>query len=379
MKKIIYNLLALLSLCLISCHFVSAHEPESALDVLTFKKMFNKNDMSGFRTAVFSSNGERFLISDDYRFVTLWEKPFLSPLRDLPIENHLSIATLQFFGDMNDTLFATVDGLVQIWNKDLTTKKFEYRFSDNIRRAAITEDGRFIAADSELYDRDKKSLVGRAIAHAVETSLCFGGKSLLLTAGWHDRSIAVRNIYNGVFDQRGVPHPVSKAAISPDERFVAAATENGRCYLWRLLGPEPTPLVIARNAIRSVRFSPDSKWFVIFGTEFIHIFQTDPPLQIARLQPEPALDSLEVASANLIAMGDKSGTVRIYDVSAQQMIGKQKVCETSVQHLKLIPEKELLWAGGCCLGKEREEKGEIALYSVKGLATFIEPKKTDNK
>jgi WD40 repeat protein len=374
MKFKVFALLCIASLSFLSCRLVSAQSPENGFNLLKFEKILFKDDIERFHKAVFASDDSSFLVANHYEFINLWHKPFLKPAVAINIEEIRTSGTLTtlFYMGGDQHLFLSIDEVVQIWDSNLKSKEFEFRFPELARKVAISPDGRYIAADGDLYDRQKKALVGRSVAHGSYSDVCFGGGNLVITSGYHDHGVAIRNVHNGLFEYRRSPHPVTGAAISPDETHVVATGNKGRCYLWRLPEFEPTALVTRRD-MHSAKFSPDSKWFVVYGEESAHIFQTEPPLEIARLQIEPGLTALQVASANLVAIGDKNGFVQIYDVSARRIIGRHKVCETAAQHLRLIPEKGLLWVGGCCLGEENEEKGEIALYRIQGLAPFIQP------
>jgi WD40 repeat protein len=378
MKKqsILVLLVAITAVGMLACRFVNAKASETLADGVTWERLLSKNDFPDLSEAAFSLSGERFLLSDGYSFLELWEKPFIKPTRRIPTKVYNKIENLEFYGGIDDIFISNSSGLVQIWDKNLKNKKFEYQYPDGINEAAITSDGCFVAADGWLYDRRKKKMVGRAVAHASQVAACFGGGSLLLTAGYHDHGVAVRNIHSGEFEYRRTPHPVRGAGISHNEKYVVAVTNKGRCYLWNWPEKEPLSLAIARDP-RSyfVGFSPDSKWFVVDGTEFMHIFQTNPPMLIARLKPDTPCTCVVIASNNLIAMGDENGDVHIYDVAAGKVIAKRKVCEHSIDFLEFSADKGYLWAASndYKAGGKRHWDHEIALYRIKGLEPYIDP------
>lgn len=367
---------AIAAIVAVSCGAVGAQLPETVTAEVTWERLFYKDDLKRSQMAAFSPDGERFLVSDGYDAISLWKKPFLSPERKVPIEDYRHLATLQFYGHQHDVFVAVSGGTTQIWDQDMQTLKFAYQFpsSSGSSMGAITADSRFIAWHGELYDRRKKSLVGRSAGHAVDTGISFGGSSLLLTSGYHDQSIAVRNIFSGEMEYRRVPHPVTDGAISPNEKYAVAVTQKGRCYLWNWPDQSPKVLAITREYSDFGGFSPDSKWFVIRGDEFLHIFQTDPPVRIARLQHDPGITSVHVASNNLIVMGDRKGDVHIFDVSAARMIAQHKVLTHGVWPVELAVDNGYLWAASVGDYLEKGEQSEIALYRVKGLEPYIEPR-----
>jgi WD40 repeat protein len=374
MKNSFLTILCLFLLSVASCGFIEAETSTTVTANLDFEKVFYKDGLKKVRRVAFSSDGKNFLVSDSYSFVTLWEPPFLEPSRNLSIENFYSDSAIKFFRGDRNIFLASKGGLVQIWDSNLKIKEFEFKFTSPARKATITEDGRFIAGDGNLYDREKKSLVGRDVAHAVHSSAHFGEKSLLLTSGYHDRSIVVRNIFSGDFERCILPYPVNEADISPNEKYIVATTSKGRGYFWRW--PEKDPKVISipwEKDFHYIAFAPNSKWFVFCGTDSITIFSSDSAKRLAHMDIEPDLKSVAVASNNLIVMGDVKGFVHIYDVSARKIIASHKVLEKEVEFLRLIPEKGLLWVASSYSGSEADEQGEVALYRVKGLAPFIEP------
>lgn len=380
MKQIMTVILSctVATIFVVSCGFVDARSPETASAGLTWEQLFYRDDLVRIEKAAFSLDGERFIISDGYDFVSLWKKPFVSPERKVRIEDYGPVVALQFYGKSRDIFFAVDGGTAQIWDKDLQTKKFSCKspISGSHRRAAITKDGRFIALGDALYDRHTKGLVGQSAGHAIDTGISFGGGSLLLTSGFHDQSIAVRNIFSGELEYRRVPYPVTDGAISPNEKYAVAVTGKGRCYLWNWPEQDPKVLPIARENSFFGGFSPDSKWFVIRGTEYLHVFQTDPPVRIARLESDSRITAVHAASNNLIVMGDRDGNVQIFDVSAARVIAKHKVLAHGVWPVELAVNNGLLWAAATRFYLEKGERSEIVLYRVGGLEPYIEPNNT---
>lgn len=379
-QTICLSIAVTLALLVIACHFVIAQPSEPLRDGLTWERLFYKDnlrlpynkDLKQFKRAAFSSDGERFILSDGYTVIGLWQKPFNSPVRELRIEDYGAITAMQFFGDQHDFFLADEDGLAQIWDRELKIKKFEFQFPYPAKMAAISTEGRFIAADGELYDRQKKSLVGRGVTHAFYTGVSFSDNSRLLTAGYHDHRIAVRNVHSGEYQYRQIPYPVTSAGISANGEYVIATTNQGRFYLWRWPDQEAQVLHVPREKALFIGFSPDSSWFVTYGSEFLHIFQTNPPNQMASLQPQHDLNFVGIVSNNLVVMGDVQGYVHFYDVSAESMIARHKVIEHAVGPVELVASKGYLWVGSSYYDLKKNEHGEIALYRISGLEPYIE-------
>jgi WD40 repeat protein len=364
-----------------SCVIFNARPLETMPTDVTWERRFYKDDLERIEKAAFSPDGDRFIVSFGYDFITLWKKPFQTPARKVPIEEYEHLVALRFFGHQQDVFFAVVGGTTQIWDKDLQTCKFAYKFPSNHTSdiSAVTSDGRFIAWDGELYDRKKKRLVGRSWSYPGERSVSFGDKSLLLTSSYHIERISVRNIFSGKVEDRLVPYPVTDGAVSPNEKYALATTRKGRSYLWNWPDKEPQVLTVSRKAEIMGGFSPDSKWFAIWGHEFLYIFQTDPFERLACLKHDPGITSVRVASNNLIVIGDRTGRVHIFDVAAQKVIAQKKVLRHGVSLVELIIDKSFLWAATDRFDLEVDEQSEIALYHIKGLDPYVEPHGTDSK
>jgi WD40 repeat protein len=364
-----------------SCVIFNARQLETMPTNVTWERRFYKDDSERIEKAAFSPNGDRFIVSDGYNFITLWKIPFQTPANKVSIEDYGSLVALCFLDHQHYVFFTTEDGFTQIWNQELRFRKFAYKFPTiaGSSISAITEDGRFIAWHGDLYDRKKKSLVGRSMGHAVDSAISFGNSSLLLTSGYWDQRITVRNIFSGKLEDRDVPYPVTDGAVSPNEKYALALTRKGRCYLWNWPDKEPQVLRVSRKAEIMGGFSPDSKWFAIWGDKFLYIFQTDPLERLACLKHDPGITSVQVASSNLIVIGDRTGRIHIFDVAAQKVIAQQKVLRHGIYSVELFVDKGLLWAATNDDYLEPGEKGEIALYRVKGLDPYVEPHGIDSK
>jgi hypothetical protein len=149
--------------------------------------------------------------------------------------------------------------------------------------------------------------------------------------------------------------------------------------LWNWPDKEPQVLTVSRKAEIMGGFSPNSKWFAVWGDEFLYIFQTDPLERLACLKHAPGITSVRVASSNLLVIGDRTGRVHIFDVAAQKVIAQKKVLRHGVSLVELIIDKSFLWAATDRFDLEVDEQSEIALYHIKGLDPYVEPHGTDSK
>lgn len=375
MKQTIIFLLFCITALTLSCRAPVSKTPDQFPDGIVWEELLYKNGLDRFIELVFSTDLERFLISDNSSFIKLYRDPFTSAEAELPIKDDKKLVTVEFFGDQDDISLVYRMGFFQIWDKQLLQKKYEVETGTGGKRAFISRDGRFLAIGGNLFDRQKNGLVGDYVGHSVQSGLSYHGGSLVVTSGYHDRSIAVRNVHDGKYEISTTRHPIYDSGLSPDEKYIVGTTDKGRCYLWNWPDPKPKKLAVTRGPTHFVGFSPDSKWFVVYGFEFVHIFRTNPPARIARFQPQPAqLSAVQVASNNLIVMGDVQGNVSIYDVAAGKIITRRKVCKHTIGPIQLSADKGILWAGSSGNDMEEGEKGEIALFRIKGLEPYIEPK-----
>lgn len=110
------------------------------------------------------------------------------------------------------------------------------------------------------------------------------------------------------------------------------------------------------------------------GREYLYMFRTDSPAQVVRIKPDVRITAVHIASNNLIAMGDSTDNVQIYDVSAGNVISKQKACENPAGAIELNADTGYLWVASSFYNPKsrKREKGEIALYHLKGLERYSE-------
>lgn len=376
-KTITLLLLLIATISVLSCVIVDSTFPPYPLSLPQFswKRLYHKNDLKKFDRAIFSLDGEHYIVSDDYRFIHLWNRSSPTPLQTVKLKiGYESIVELNYFGHQNDVFLAKNNDYVQLWDQKLQTKKFEYHFETNIKKAAISRDGRFVANNYELYDRQKKQLIGRTAGLALHNSLYFGDSSLLVTSGYHEQAIAVRNIFSGEYSYRTVSDPVSDAAISPNEKYAIAITKKGRCYVWNW--PEKKP-----NIIRTVKapsgfggFSPDSKWFGIATSKYLQIFQTKHLQRIAKIKIDHGISTLQIVSNNLIITANRAGSVQFINVSDAKVIASYKALGKGIGAIKFIRDKGYLWvaSAGYYNIQTKKNDGEIAMYHIDGLEPYYE-------
>jgi hypothetical protein len=93
-----------------------------------------------------------------------------------------------------------------------------------------------------------------------------------------------------------------------------------------------------------------------------------------RLRPG-SFTFVDIASNNLIALGDPEGYVHIWDVSAGRFIARQKVCEHPVWPAKFIAEKGYLWAGSNRFAVNSPEKVKLPYTGSRALNPILKPKR----
>ena len=140
------------------------------------------------------------------------------------------------------------DNTAKLW--DVTTGKEIRTFADlserslGIKSVAITSDGQYLVTGSGSYQKGKVG-GGRAILWSIET-----GREIRRFGGYKQA--------------------VGAVAISPDDKYLAAGSEDGRAILWNMFTGEEFRTLSAGDRstgiyISSATFSPDGKYVLIAG------------------------------------------------------------------------------------------------------------------
>lgn len=181
------------------------------------------------------------------------------------------------------------DDGVRIWNREGRQKGFLK--VPHARGVGFSADSLFVASAAGLHRWRVTSVpegdgllmtlqAAEAIGEFVsceQISLSKDGALLAMAGRGNDAEAAVWlvDLKNGSKPLRlAAPDGVAHCAISPDSRWLAAGTRNGRGVRIWALQEKTAPVDLPIRGSAKVAFSPDGKWFVTGDTEFYQFWET---------------------------------------------------------------------------------------------------------
>jgi WD40 repeat protein len=188
-----------------------------------------------------------------------------------------ALSGLWFSPDGTHALTASFDRTAILWQLPEGRKSANWQHGNSVMTASFSDDGRLAAtADdagiAKIWEVATGRLVGELHGHKGDISDIHFNSSgdRLLTAG-SDGTARIwrldRNAGETEFVMRGHTQHIYKAVWSPDERFIATASQDYFIRLWEgTTGRFLTVLGTHTNAVYDIAFSPDGA-YLMSGSE----------------------------------------------------------------------------------------------------------------
>jgi len=130
--------------------------------------------------------------------------------------------------------------------------------------------------------------------------------------------------------------------LSPDANYALITSIKGRCELWRVpqkeeLGHCGHPRLFGwiRTKREEIAFQRDSQRFAFTaGDKKISVYETQPFRQMMSVTMSDAVQALALNEGRLAAV-DQSGTVRVWDVAANKLLGEYVSPSKSLSHFAI--------------------------------------------
>lgn len=304
----------------------------------------------------YSEDGQTILTASDYGNIHILTRQNLKSVVVIEFDDILANARAKahILDNGKKIFMADHSGYAQIW--DLRSKKrlFSYQFPKGEKLADISDDANYIAYGGYVYDRSVGVLLKKDAAHAVQTALTFLDKKNVLSAGFWDQSIVLRDLNNNTFDTWVTEDEIPSAAAL--RNFIIAGTTNGECIIWKVPDKEPFKKVKGPGFFNFISIFTD--WTDIIAThpqklifaavwgKHTCIYQLEPFKKLLHLKSNSEIRAVAISNNDLIALGDVNGTVAIWDINKGVPIGRHKMRgDDSIISLAFNPKREEILVG----------------------------------
>lgn len=258
-----------------------------------------RGDTGNVESASFASNGATVLTGSDDGTVRFWSvaaDPVLAAVRSSPphvSSDRKALLSVAFDPNGKHLLTAGKDGTARVWDIRsgtlLRTMQSGRASGDWVEIARFDASGRYVLAAGD----DGKLRIWKLSTDAPPTTL--GGPK---------------------------GGPLHDAAFSPDGRLVAAGGQMGTVRVWRWRRRESVRTLGGPGAVvDGVAFSPDGRLIAAARGRTVRMWRSDDGTAVAVLPTPHRLTSIAFdPTGELLAAGDASGAVSIWDVDTQQLL-----------------------------------------------------------
>jgi WD40 repeat protein len=226
-------------------------------------------------------------------------------------------------------------GPITLWNWRESRALHTYRFAHHGKRAVVSADGRYVAVGGAVLEVATDHELGEPKPLATESTLAFSASGKrVVSAGFHEPWMIVRDLPSGAVRQWQAPDKVSNAALSPSAEIVAASVKGDRIHFWHLSSGEELGSWQAHAEVRSICFTPTSGSLVVVDSQGLSL------VDIARMQQtwRANLEGAPLVSAcdgDLVAAGTSEGELWLWDVARQVLRARLRLSSSAVAALDI--------------------------------------------
>jgi hypothetical protein len=209
--------------------FRSETAPEGVLEPVRRLKLAGDSPVA----ATIEDEGGTLLVAGMYGPVQVWA---LSRTEGEPVGTWKASEQLRavHLAGRETILIAADGGVVTLWNWKTGQTLFSMNVPEPVERAAMSRDGRFVASGGTVFDRQAGRLVDPPMPVTGQKALEFSADGhKLLSAGFHDQWIIVRDLATQKVDKWSAPGKVTAGALAAGGDAVVAALRGGRIQVYR--------------------------------------------------------------------------------------------------------------------------------------------------
>lgn len=252
--------------------------------------------------------------------------------------DHAAGDSLMGAGFLDDgRIFVAAPERLTIWNEDFSRQLGDCvlpRLTPDLprRRAALSPSRRYLAVDDAVYDTEAKRWALPRIGHGEQTALAFGDDSFVLTAGFHDRQVVVRQVNGNEKHLWKAAAPVIAAALTSGGKLAVVATKAG-VATW--IPTDVTPSHDhALSGIRDLQLCSQERFAVVLQGHTVRVLNL-PALDLRAALEMQADGSVIACDGDLLAAGDESGRLYAWELSTNRLLAEERLLRGPVSTLRV--------------------------------------------
>jgi hypothetical protein len=258
------------------------------------------------------------------------------------------------FARGGSVFLAQQEGEVRLLRPSDGAAELSHDFHTIGRRAAISADGAYVAFDGAVFDVAAGREAGERKPLAAQSALAFASAAPhLVSAGFQDPWINVRDLPGGATREWLAPGKVAAAALSSDGALVAASLEDGALWLWRQPGGQPLGSWQGPRELRALSFGARDETLVGAGPGGIFVADVAARRERWRDDIDGQLWAFAV-DGDLAAAGTTDGNVVLWDLAQQKRLAQLRLASSAVVAIDVSAQRRRLLAA--------DENGAAALW-----------------
>jgi len=356
MKRLKISIVISVACMLSACHLNTLTTADEYTANVQLEPVFTQSFKNGSIARVdISDDGEYLLAGGSFRKMWYWSTQNLNTQIEENFDDQL--ISLNFIGNDSSIFFANGIGVTRLFTNQFSKKIFEYQFPGTSKYSSVSNDTDLIAFGGYIYLRGQEKLLPDAVGHASQSSLQIGQQNNVLTSGYWDRYVALRDAGGNMIVDWQLDGKVKFATMSEDSKYVIASTQNGNCYVWEPPNKKASHRCdIWWDYAYDIHLNKTSTLFVLIRPKSISTYQLVPFKKLFTKRIDGGIRVSALSKDNWLAIGLDSGDVQLWDVLNGKLLATVKLSNDIISSVDVNQAAKLLMTGSY--------GGTVALYRI---------------